>query len=115
MGCIFCEIINRGQKGDIIFETKELVAFKDIHPKAPVHILVVPRQHIVSLVDTDASRREILGNLFSAAADIARMQGIAESGFKVVMNVGRGGGQIIDHLHVHVLGGWKEEDNRELP
>jgi len=115
MGCIFCAIAAGTQKGDLVFEAENLVAFRDIRPKAPVHVLVVPRQHIATLVDADASHRQLLGELLSAALDVARKEGIAGQGFKVVMNVGKGGGQLIDHLHLHVLGGWEAGDRRELP
>ncbi len=108
--CIFCAIASGSQKADIVHSDEGCVAFRDIHPKAPVHILIIPKQHIASVADTSDANTELLGHLVRRAADIAAQQGIAQSGYKLVFNVGRGGGQVIDHVHLHILGGWNNGD-----
>ena len=89
----------------MLFADEALVAFHDITPRAPVHVLVVPRVHVTSLADAAEGDCDLLGRLFLAAAEVARRTGIAESGFRVVVNTGAGAGQSVAHLHLHVLGG----------
>ncbi len=89
----------------MLFTDEALVAFHDLAPRAPVHVLVVPRAHVTSLADAAEGDRDLLGRLFLAAAEVARRTGIAESGFRVVVNTGAGAGQSVAHLHLHVLGG----------
>lgn len=105
MSCLFCGIINGEVKGNIVYQDSSVVAFKDINPKAPVHILVVPRKHIATLLDLDPEDRELVGEVFAVASRIARDQGIAEDGFRVVANCGPGAGQSVFHIHFHLLGG----------
>jgi histidine triad (HIT) family protein len=103
--CIFCRIAARQAPARIVLETEDVVAFEDIHPQAPVHELVIPKKHIVNpnhAVDADET---LLGKLMLAARDVARLKGIAESGFRTVINNNRGAGQSVFHVHVHVLGG----------
>jgi histidine triad (HIT) family protein len=104
MSCLFCKIV----KGDIpstaIFEDEFGYAFADVHPQAPVHVLIVPREHIPSMTDTNQSNRALLGHLLWAAAEIARTKGL-DDGYRIVVNTGDKGGQTIDHLHLHLLGG----------
>ncbi len=101
--CLFCRIVDGEIPATIVAETAFAIAFRDIAPKAPVHVLVIPRRHIGSLSEaTDAAE---LGELAMLAADVARQEGIAESGYRVVTNVGEDGGQSVGHLHWHVLGG----------
>lgn len=101
--CLFCRIAAGEIPATLVAETPAAVAFRDIAPKAPVHVLVIPRRHIGSLSEaTDAAE---LGELAMLAADVARQEGIAESGYRVVTNVGEDGGQSVGHLHWHVLGG----------
>jgi len=107
--CIFCNIASGSAKADIVAETDEALVFRDIHPKAPVHLLVVPKRHIVSLNDAQIEDRELLGALMLLAAVAAKQEGISDSGYKVATNVGKGAGQIIFHLHFHVLGGWEKQ------
>ncbi len=98
--CLFCKLA--ADKANLVWETDTMAAFKDIHPKAPVHILVVPKQHVSSLDDVNDPK---LGwQLIQAVQTIAKAQGIA-GGYRVMINVGRKGGQVIDHLHIHILGG----------
>ncbi len=104
MKCLFCDIINNKIPADIVFESKNILAFKDINPKAPIHILVIPKKHVSNL--NKLENKEILNEIFSAIKQIARKVGIL-SGYKVQISVGKKGGQEINHLHFHLLGGWK--------
>ncbi len=115
MDCIFCKIIKGEAPAEIIHQDENFVVFKDIHPKAPVHILIVPKKHIVSINHLEEVDKELMGELFLVAAKIAQVAGIRDSGYKLVFNVGRGGGQLVDHLHLHLLGGWKNEAQRDIP
>lgn len=103
--CLFCNIANKTQASDIIFEDSELVAFRDINPKAPIHILIVPKRHIESLSSMTMDDSPLLGRLLYRSKLLAEQEGIEKSGFKIVINTGRHGGQVIDHLHMHLLGG----------
>jgi histidine triad (HIT) family protein len=104
--CIFCQIIRGGKQADFLHQDESLVVFKDIHPHAPVHLLVVPRKHIRSLNDLTAEDTELISEMIFRARKTARDQSISQSGYKLIFNVERGGGQIIFHLHMHLLGGW---------
>lgn len=104
MGCIFCKIIEGEIPSTAVFQDDRSYAFADLNPKAPVHVLIVPREHIGSLEETTESHRELLGHLLGVAAEIARQKGLAK-GYRVVVNIGADGGQTVDHLHLHLLGG----------
>jgi len=106
MDCIFCKIVNKEASADIVYEDEKIIAFKDIKPLSPVHILVIPKKHIPSVDHLELQDKELVGELFLTAQKIAREQGVSKTGYKLIFNVGRGGGQIIDHLHLHLLGGW---------
>ena len=103
--CLFCRIIDKELPSTIVHEDDLILAIHDIHPKAPVHILVLPKSHINSLSDTTERDDKVLGQLLSAVRIVAEKTGIARSGYKVVINNGADGGQIVPHLHLHVLGG----------
>jgi histidine triad (HIT) family protein len=103
--CIFCRVAEGATPARVLFANEEVVAFHDIAPRAPVHVLVIPRRHIASLATATEGETEILGRLLLAAAEVARRTGIAETGYRVVTNTGSGAGQSVFHLHVHVLGG----------
>lgn len=103
--CMFCRIVAGEIPAGIIRSDEHTVAFRDIHPQAPVHVLVVPRTHVSSLETVDPDDGDLLGALFLAARDVARQEGLAEDGYRTVLNVGADGGQTVPHLHVHVLGG----------
>lgn len=105
--CIFCKIVNGKTDTDILYENETLVVFKDINPHAPVHLLLVPKKHIRSINDLEISDDTIVSSLISVGKHMADELGIAASGYKLVFNVERGGGQMIFHLHLHLLGGWK--------
>lgn len=110
--CIFCDIAGGRGPAHLRFEDEAVVAFDDIHPAAPVHILVIPRQHIQSIAHLDAGSSDVIAKLIYAAKRIATEQGL--EGYKIVFNVGRAAGQLVDHLHLHLLGGWeKPEDGRK--
>ena len=101
--CIFCKIINKEIPSDIVYEDEDVIAFKDINPKAPVHILVVPKKHIPTLNDLDDP--ELLAKIVDTCKKIARDFNVADSGYRVLVNVNKEGGQVIYHVHFHVLGG----------
>ena len=101
--CLFCRIAKGEIPTKFVAESDEAVAFRDIDPKAPVHVLVIPRQHLTSL--GTAEDEELLGQLLMFAAKVARTEGISESGYRVIANTGPDGGQSVDHLHFHVMGG----------
>ena len=104
--CIFCEIIRGEKSADFVYRGDSVVAFKDIKPHAPVHILLVPKKHIRSINDLTDEDRPIISNLILRAQKISEELGIAQSGYKLVFNVERGGGQFVFHLHLHLVGGW---------
>ena len=104
-GCIFCQIATHEKPGKILFEDESCIAFEDIHPKAPVHFLVIPRKHLASLNDNKQEDEALLGHLLLVAARLAREKQIDGSGFRTVINTNAEAGQTVFHLHVHVLGG----------
>ncbi len=103
--CIFCQIIKKAIPGTIVYEDDRFLAFKDINPKAPIHLLVVPKQHIGSINEIQEKDEELVGALILTAKKIAAKEGFIDSGYKLLFNVGRGGGQLIDHIHLHILSG----------
>jgi histidine triad (HIT) family protein len=104
--CTFCKIIRGEKSADFLYQDESLVVFKDIRPHAPVHLLIVPRKHIRSMNDLTEQDKDIVLNMMLKAKEMAVKQSIADSGYKLVFNVERGGGQYIFHLHLHLLGGW---------
>lgn len=102
---IFSKIIRREIPADIVYEDDDVLAFRDVSPQAPVHILVIPKRPRVNLLDTQPSDTLLLGQLLQASVHVARTLGLAETGFRVVVNAGPDGGQSVDHLHLHLLGG----------
>lgn len=105
--CLFCKIVNREAPAEFLYEDDNFVVFRDINPAAPVHLLVVPRKHIRSINDLQKEDETIISGLFMLARDMAKEQGINESGYKLLFNVEKGGGQEIFHLHLHLIGGWR--------
>ena len=103
--CLFCGIVEGTIKANIVYQNDLVVAFKDIGPKAPVHILIIPRKHIVGVLDVTAEDGAVIAEIFQVAARLARELGIADSGFRVVVNSGPDSGQSVFHLHYHLLGG----------
>jgi histidine triad (HIT) family protein len=103
--CLFCSIINREINASIVYEDEHLVAFNDINPQAPTHVLIVPRRHIASLNDLGPEDDEIVGEIVRRAVTIANERGIAAGGFRTVFNTNRDAGQTVFHIHLHLLGG----------
>ena len=103
--CIFCKIARAEMKAQVIYSDEDVVAFRDINPQAPTHVLVIPRKHIPSIADCAPEDLHLLGKLLQASAEIADMESVRESGYRLVLNKGEDAGQAVDHLHVHVLGG----------
>ena len=106
---IFTKIINREASADIVFENDEMIAIHDIRPKAPVHILLISKKPVESLAAFTDADEGLLGRMMLRAAKIAREQGIEQSGYKLITNIGSDGGQIIHHFHIHLLGGKRVE------
>ena len=101
--CIFCKIASKAIPADLCFENDDVVAFPDIHPQAPTHILIIPKQHIPSL--REAEDPTVIASLFMAARELAKKLGISDDGFRCVMNTGDNGGQTVYHIHLHLLAG----------
>ena len=108
--CIFCRIISGDIPSDTVFEDEEIVAFRDVHPLAPTHVLVVPRRHIESVNDLSANDAAFLGRMILAARHIAAQEGVSKSGYRLVVNSGPDSGQAVAHLHLHVIGGRSLKD-----
>ena len=103
--CLFCKVIAREIPGQIVFEDEELLAFRDINPQAPLHVLIVPKRHIATLNDLAPSDDTLVGALFRRAAALAKEHGYAERGYRTVFNCNREAGQSVFHIHLHVLAG----------
>lgn len=105
MDCLFCKITAGEIISDTVYQDERVSVFRDIHPKAPVHLLVVPRVHIASIADLQAGQEDLTASLIYIAKEVAGAQGL--QGYKLLFNVGHAGGQVIDHLHLHLMGGWE--------
>ena len=105
--CVICKIIKGELPADITFQNDLLVVFKDINPHAPIHLLIVPRRHIRSINDLSADDNPIISEMITVGKNMAEKMSIAKSGYKLLFNVEKGGGQVIFHLHLHLIGGWK--------
>ena len=103
--CLFCRIVAGEIPSTRVHDDDLVIAIRDVAPRAPTHILLMPRQHIASAVDLTEADGPVLGRLFAVAAELARTEGIADGGYRLISNVGRRGGQTVDHLHVHLMGG----------
>lgn len=105
--CIFCKIIKREIPSNIVYEDDEIIAFNDISSAAPIHILVIPKKHISSLVELEKEDELLIGRIYSVINEIAEKQGVKEKGYRVIVNCGEDGGQEVGHLHFHLLAGTK--------
>ncbi|MCP4105980.1 MAG: histidine triad nucleotide-binding protein [Desulfobacteraceae bacterium] len=105
--CLFCKIANGETDTEFLYENDNLVVFRDIKPHAPVHILIVPKRHIRSINNLTGSDNEIISEMIMTAKEMAKKESVSESGYKLLFNVEKGGGQVIFHLHLHLFGGWK--------
>jgi histidine triad (HIT) family protein len=103
--CLFCKIINKEIPADIVFENDEVLAFKDINPQAPTHILIIPKKHITTTNDIDNNDKNLMGELIITAKNIAKDMGFAENGYRLNINCGNDGGQEVGHIHLHLLAG----------
>lgn len=105
MDCLFCKIANRDIPADIVYEDDDVLAFNDINPQAPTHMLLIPKRHIATLNDIEERDLALVGRLPHTAAKLARQEGFAEDGYRVVMNCNEKGGQTVYHIHMHLMGG----------
>lgn len=103
--CVFCGIVAGELPSDVIYQDEDFLAFRDIHPQAPVHVLIIPREHITSSAQLDEHHQPLVGRLIIIAKSLAEQEGIAERGYRLVINCGSEGGQQVPHLHLHLLGG----------
>jgi histidine triad (HIT) family protein len=110
MDCIFCKIVAGEIPSDTVYQDKEIIAFRDIKPQAPVHIVIIPRKHIASLSQLSEADSALVGRMVAVANKLAKNEGIAERGYRVVINCGKEGGQLVPHLHLHLVGGRQLSD-----
>lgn len=104
MSCLFCKIATGEIPATVVFEDTEVIAFRDINPQAPTHLLVIPKKHIATIDDADTTDEQLLGKMILIAKKLAKTEGLGE-GYRLVFNVNAGGGQVVYHIHLHVLGG----------
>jgi len=107
MDCLFCKIINKEIPSEIIYENNAVLVFKDAKPVAPVHLLIVSKKHIPSVDHLTSEDKNLVGEIFLVAQKMAKEQGVAETGYRLVFNIGKDAGQTVDHLHLHLIGGEK--------
>ncbi len=105
MSCVFCQIVDGKMPSDIVYRGEEVLAFRDINPRAPVHLLIIPKKHFASLNQLTEKEMPLLGRMISVASKLAKDEGISESGYRLGINCGKEGGQVVPHLHLHLLGG----------
>lgn len=105
--CLFCKIVNKEIPSTIVYEDDEILAFKDIHPVTPIHILFIPKKHITSLAELEKEDEAVIGKIYTTIKKVAEEQGIGDKGYRVIVNCGEDGGQEVKHLHFHLLGGKK--------
>ena len=105
MDCVFCKIVAGEIPADILYQDDEVIAFRDINPLSPTHLLIIPRKHISSLVQLSEAESSLIGNMVNTANQLAKREGVAERGYRLVINCGAQGGQLVPHLHMHLLGG----------
>jgi histidine triad (HIT) family protein len=108
--CIFCHIVAGKIPSEIVYQDEELLAFRDINPQAPKHLLIIPKKHITSLADLSPAELPLIGSMAALAHKLAQKEGITETGYRLVVNYGEWGGQVVKHLHMHLLGGKKLSD-----
>lgn len=105
MECIFCQIVAGKLPSDIVYQDEEVIAFRDINPQSPIHVLIIPRKHISSLAELAEGEAPLMGHMVKIANQLAKKEGVAQSGYRLVVNSGQEGGQLVPHLHLHLLGG----------
>ena len=109
-GCIFCKIAAGEIPSRKVYETQSVLAFEDIHPMAPIHVIIIPKRHVATLMDADAEGMADVQAMMAAAREVARIKKVDQRGFRVVINCNEEGGQVVFHLHMHLLGGLKLHD-----
>lgn len=105
MECVFCKIINKEISAKVVWENDRVLAFENIKPVHPVHVLIIPKKHIASIQEAEAQDGEYLSQILLAVSEIAKIKGVAQSGYRLIINCGKDSGQSVDHLHVHLVGG----------
>ena len=105
MDCVFCQIVDGKIPGDIVYQDEEVLAFRDINPRALVHLLIIPKKHFASLNQLTEKEMLLMGRMIGVARQLAEREGVSESGYRLVINCGEEGGQLVLHLHLHLLGG----------
>ncbi len=103
--CTFCKIVKKELKSDVVYEDDLTIVFRDINPRAPIHLLVIPKEHIGSVNDLEEKHQKIISQMILVAKKVAQQEGFIEKGYKLVFNVGRDGGQVVEHIHLHILSG----------
>ncbi|MCL0036447.1 histidine triad nucleotide-binding protein [Dehalococcoidia bacterium] len=110
MDCIFCQIVAGKIPSQILYQDEKVIAFRDIAPQAPTHLLIIPKRHIPSLAHLSQAESPLIGHMVNIANQLAKREGIAESGYRLTINCGKQGGQLVPHLHIHLLGGRRLSD-----
>ena len=110
MDCVFCKIVAGEIPADILYQNEGMIAFRDINPLAPTHLLIIPKKHIPSLGHLSEAELSLIGDMVNTANQLVKREGIAESGYRLVINCGKQGGQLVPHLHMHLLGGRQLSD-----
>lgn len=105
MDCLFCKIVKKEIVSDLVFENNNICSFRDINPKAPIHFLIIPKKHFVSVNDLNEKDKDLIGEMVLTAKKLAEDFNISK-GYKLLFNVGKGAGQVVDHIHLHLMGGW---------
>jgi len=103
--CLFCKMVSGEIKPDVVYEDDDVLAFRDVNPQAPMHVLIIPKAHISTANDLDEDNVDVIGQMYLAARKIANDEGVSEAGYRMVMNCNAGAGQSVFHIHLHVLGG----------
>ena len=110
MDCVFCQIVAGKIPSETLYQDEEVIAFRDINPLAPTHVLIIPKRHIPSLAQLTDDEMPLIGHLVRVANQLAREEGVGESGYRLVISSGEEGGQVVPHLHMHLLGGRRLSD-----
>jgi len=110
MECIFCQIVAGKVPGEFLYQDEEIIAFRDINPQAPTHLLIIPKSHIPSLAHLSEADSPLIGHMVNAANELAKKEGISESGYRLAISCGEDGGQVVPHLHMHLVGGRRLSD-----
>ncbi len=105
MNCLFCKIAAGEIPATVVLDDKEVMAFRDVKPQAPTHLLIIPKKHIATINDTDSNDEQLLGRMIQSAKKLAKTEGLSEAGYRLIFNVNSNGGQVVYHIHLHLLGG----------